>query len=118
MEDRERLEAGSRAGRPNGDHHDDCPAPIELILYVSAHTPRTASAIEQIKSVLSHRKFPRVRLTICDLSKDPEGGDADGIALTPTLVKRSPGPRTFILGHITNPALLLEMLEGCGEDRD
>ncbi len=100
----------------NSDHHDDCPDPIELILYVSADSPRTASAIEQIKSVLSHHKFPHVRLTICDLSKDPEGGNADGIAFTPTLVKRSPGPRTRILGHITNPELLLELLEGCGED--
>jgi CheY-like chemotaxis protein len=98
----------------NGDHHDDCPGPIELILYVSAYSRRSASAIEQIKSVLSQHTS-RVRLTICDLSKNPEGGNADGIAFTPALVKRSPGPRTFILGHITNPELLLEMLEGCGE---
>ena len=83
---------------------------------MSADSPRTASAIEQIKSVLSQHKFPRVRLTICDLSKDPEGGNNDGIAFTPTLVKRSPGPRTRILGHITNPELLLELLEGCGQD--
>lgn len=24
-----------------------------------------------------------------------------------------PGPRTFILGHMSNPDLLLEILEGC-----
>lgn len=34
------------------------------------------------------------------------------ITFTPTLVKRSPGPRTFILDHMSNPDLLLEMLEG------
>ena len=56
-----------------------------------------------------------MKLTICDLSKDPDAGSADGIAFTPTLVKRSPGPKTFILGHITNPELLLEMLKACDE---
>ena len=97
----------------NGEH--DCPDPIELILYVSARSPQTASALDQIKSVLGRYRPQRVKLTICDLSKDPKGDCVDGIALTPTLVKRSQGPRTFILGHITNPALLLEMLEACDE---
>ncbi len=40
-------------------------------------------------------------------------GEQDSIAFTPTLVKRSPGPRTFILGHISNPEVLVELLEGC-----
>ena len=108
----------ARAGSTGsgGNHQDDCPDPIELILYVSAESPRSAIAIEQIKSVLSQHKSLRVKLTICDLSKEPEGGNADGIAFTPTLVKRSPGPKTFILGHITNPELLLEMLEGCEDN--
>jgi CheY-like chemotaxis protein len=98
-----------------GDHQDDCPDPIELILYVSTESPRSATAIEQIKNVLSQHTSLRVKLTICDLSKEPEGGNADGIAFRPALVKRSPGPKTFILGHITNPELLLEMLQGCEE---
>jgi KaiB-like protein len=97
----------------NGEH--DCPDPIELILYVSEHSPQSANALDQIKSVLGRYKSQRVTLTICDLSKDLDGGSADGIAFMPTLVNRSPGPRTFILGHITNPELLLEMLEACDE---
>jgi CheY-like chemotaxis protein len=105
--------------RPGGNGFDDdgdCPDPIELILYVSAHSPRSASAIENIQQVLTRYKSSRVKLTIHDLSKDPNQGAADGIAFTPTLVKKSPGPRTFILGHITNPDLLLELLESCEEN--
>jgi hypothetical protein len=49
------------------------------------------------------------------LSTDPSAGNADRIAFTPTLVKRSPGPRTFILGHLSSPALVLELLKGCVE---
>lgn len=88
---------------------------IELILYVSAQSPRSAMAMANIKKALSRFQSPKVRLTIHDLSKDPSKGLSDNIAFTPTLVKRSPGPRTFILGHMSNPDLLLEMLEGCYE---
>lgn len=101
--------AGDDDGKP------DCPDPIELILYVSPHSPRSATAIENIKAALSRFHSSRVSLTICDLSENPGAGVADSVAFTPTLVKRSPGPRTFILGHLSNPALLLELLEGCDE---
>ena len=123
---RQRLDGGGRrrpappSGTPKsqrpGDTDGDCPDPVELILYVSAHSPKSAAAIANIKRVLSRYQSSRVRLTICDLSRNPEAGKADAVAFTPTLVKRSPGPRTFILGHITNPDLLVELLQACGED--
>jgi DNA-binding response OmpR family regulator len=90
--------------------------PVELVLYVSAHSPRSAHAIENIRRVVARFAPERVRLTICDLSADPGKGAADAVAFTPTLVKRSPGPRTFILGHISDPEVLCELLEGCGEE--
>ena len=107
--------SASPAGRPSDDGAPDCPDPIELILYVSAQSPRSATAIANVKAVLSRFHSSRVSLTICDLSANPSGGKADAVAFTPTLVKRSPGPRTFIIGHLTNPSLLLELLEGCEE---
>jgi DNA-binding response OmpR family regulator len=99
----------------NGQDNDDCPDPVELILYVSAHSVRSATAIKNIKRALEGQRAGRVTLTICDLSKDPALGQRDAVAFTPTLVKRSPGPRTFILGHITSPELVLELLDGCDE---
>lgn len=105
------LSSGSGRGT-DGDGRE----PIELVLYVSAHSPRSANAIKNIKDVLSRFESARVKLTICDLSQDPHQGLVDSIAFTPTLVKRSPGPRTFILGHIANPEILVEILEACGEE--
>ncbi len=102
-----------RSASSDGD--DGCPDPIELILYVSPHSPRSAAALQNIRKVLSRYRSNRVRLTVLDLSKDPARGDRDGIAFTPTLVKKSPGPRTLILGHITNPQLLIEVLDSCEE---
>ena len=127
---RQRLDDGGAKGprrlpavkpgssRPNGNNHQDdgCQEPIELILYVSADSPRSANAISNIKRVLSRYRSDKVTLTICDLARNPLLGEADSIAFTPTLVKRSPGPRTYILGHITNPDVLIELLDGCDLD--
>lgn len=90
---------------------------VELVLYVSAESPRSANAISNIRNVLSRYRSDKVRLTICDLSTNPGLGVEDRIAFTPTLVKRSPGPRTFILGHIANPEVLVELLDGCEFER-
>jgi CheY-like chemotaxis protein len=106
----------ARSTNHDDGNDNDCPEPIELILYVSADSPRSANAINNIKRVLSRYRSDKVRLTICDLARDPTLGNADSIAFTPTLVKRSPGPRTYILGHITNPDVLIELLDGCDFD--
>jgi CheY-like chemotaxis protein len=114
------VRRGASSSRPgdNGHGREDCPDPIELILYVSSHSPRSAAAIDNVKRVLAGYKGTRVALTICDLSKEPGKASADAIAFTPTLVKRSPGPRTFILGHLTNPELVLQLLGACDLDTD
>lgn len=104
-----------RAGSP-GDLNGgapSCPDPVELILYVSAQSPRSLAAVGNIRKVLERFAASRVKLTVCDLSQNPNGGVEDAIAFTPTLVRRAPGPRTFILGHITNPELVLELLADC-----
>lgn len=122
---RQRLDSSSGAprvahgaSRPRASSHDGGKphrGTVELILYVSAHSPKTASAIRNIKEAIARVAPDRVSLTICDLSKNPNDGTADRIEITPTLVKRSPGPRTFIVGHITNPDVVAELLESCDD---
>jgi CheY-like chemotaxis protein len=101
---------GGNGGAPG------CPEPVELILYVSSQSPRSFSAVRNIRKTLERFNSSRVKLTVCDLSANPNGGIEDAVAFTPTLVRRNPGPRTFILGHITNPELLLELLADCETD--
>lgn len=97
---------GAAGGTPG------CPDPVELILYVSSPSPRSKAAVQDVKKVLERFGSARVRLTVCDLSANANG-DVEG---APALVRRTLGPRTFILGHITNPELLLELLADCGAD--
>lgn len=114
-ESRPQKTTGSSGSKRPGDRGDgDCPDPVELILYVNPDSPKSAAAIERIKSVLARFESARVKLTICDLSLNPDRGSVDAVAFRATLVRRSPGPRTFILGHVTNPDVLVELLEDCG----
>ena len=103
----------SQASSEDGDGDLPCPEPVELILYVSSHSPHSAAAIRTIKKVLSRFERSRVRLTVKNLTEDPASGADDNVAFTPTLVRRSPSPRTFILGHMSNPNLLLDLLAEC-----
>jgi CheY-like chemotaxis protein len=112
----------SPATRGNGesDRHRNgdagCPEPVELILYVSSQSPRSYAAVRNIRKLLTRFKSSRVKLTVCDLAQDPSQGIEDSVTFTPTLVRRTPGPRTFILGHVTNPDLLMELLADCEGD--
>ena len=106
------IERPGAAQDPEGSG-TGCPDPVELILYVSSQSPRSFAAVKNIKKVLERFDSSRVKLTVHDLSLDPSRGIADAVAFTPTLVRKTPGPRTFILGHITNPQLVLELLADC-----
>jgi DNA-binding response OmpR family regulator len=116
-----------RAASPqhsSGDHGDpvggspECPGTIELILYVNAQSPQSVAAVTNVKKVLARLGSSRVKLTVHDLSLDPSPEIVDPGKITAgTLVRKTPGPRTFILGHITSPELLLELLADCESEQ-
>lgn len=48
--------------------------------------------------------------------RDPQAGEEDHIAFTPTLVKRYPEPRVWVLGNLRDTDLLRHLLLVCGVD--
>jgi CheY-like chemotaxis protein len=79
------------------------PARLELVLYISAHSPSSLRALRNFESVLSEFEPGEVAYAVCDLATDFSGAaDADRIAFTPTLVKRHPLPKEWFLGDLTN----------------
>lgn len=104
---------GNGRADADGNGGGACPEPVELILYVSSQSARSFAAVRNIRNVLKRFKSSRVKLTVYDLARDPGRGIEDSVAFTPTLVRKTPGPRTFILGHVTNPELVLELLADC-----
>ena len=95
------------------------PAPVELILYVNSRSEQSLAAVKSVEKVLGRLPSSRVKLSVHDLSFDPSPRMPGSETITPgTLVRKTAGPRTFIMGHITNPELLLELLADCDADQN
>jgi hypothetical protein len=98
------------------DGHGDNSHKIELVLYTSPASEKCQKALRTIYSVFEKYKASQVRFTICDLSRSA-GADDEPVLFTPTLVKRGPGPRTWIVGNLDQPELLIDLLDVSGVER-
>lgn len=89
---------------------------VELSLYVSPHSPSSLRALRNLNALLERYPGLPVVLTVRDLSR-PESlaeAEVDRIAFTPTLVKKSPGPRAWVLGTLDDVRPVLDLLEISG----
>jgi hypothetical protein len=102
------------SSKPGADDELKKPA-IELVLYVSSISPHSTAALRNLRRALAAHAGPAVKLTVHDLSKDPQRAEADGVHFTPTLVRKGNGPRTWIVGHLGNPQVLQTLLESALE---
>jgi CheY-like chemotaxis protein len=92
-------------------------ARIDLVLYTSAASEKSQRALRTIHRVLDNYDAHQVNLTICDLADQPAEAEEDSVVFTPTLVKRGPGPRTWIVGNLDQDDLLIDLLDVSGVDR-
>ena len=56
----------------------------------------------------------QIGFAVYDLAREPERAEADHVVFTPTLVKRRPEPRAWILGDLSDPSVLTDLLHMCG----
>jgi CheY-like chemotaxis protein len=89
---------------------------VELVLYVSSSSPASVLARRNLERLLAKFDGSQIKWTICDLVRDPLAGEADRIAFTPTLVKRFPEPRMWVLGNLREPDVVEDLLRVCGVD--
>jgi CheY-like chemotaxis protein len=104
--------------------HDSAPKPpgkgrsetVELVLYVSSTSPASLEAQQNLDWLLHGIDSARVRWSVVDLATDPWAGAADRVAFTPTLVKRGPGPPTWVLGNLRDRSVVADLLRANGID--
>ncbi|HET8648370.1 MAG TPA: circadian clock KaiB family protein, partial [Vicinamibacteria bacterium] len=106
--------AKGRSPGPVPPATESATAPVELALYVTMPWPSSLKAKRNMERVLAGFSPSQVRLTICDLAKEPERAEADGIVFSPTLVKRSPEPRAWVMGDLSDRRVLSNLLLMCG----
>jgi two-component system response regulator GlrR len=113
------LDAGPQ-GAAKGSPMDSGRAPashkVELVLYVSSASPMCIQARRNLEQLLGQFDRSQVKFTICDLERDPLAGASDRIAFTPTLVKRFPEPRMWVLGNLRESQILADLLRVYGVD--
>ncbi len=89
---------------------------VEFVLYVSSASPTSMQAQRNVERLVGQFDRSQVKLTICDLVHDPLAGEADRIAFTPTLVKKYPEPKMWLVGNLRDSEILLDLLRVCGVD--
>jgi len=91
--------------------------PVELVLYVRSIARSSRQARAAVEQVLSGFKGSQVRYTVHDLMEEPLAGAQDRITFTPTLVRRHPAPRAWLLGGVRDSQIVTGLLQACGVDR-
>jgi DNA-binding response OmpR family regulator len=86
---------------------------LDLVLYVSANSLPSLRARQNLEEILTDPSLP-VRLSICDVAQSPERAELDRVVFTPTLVKKTPPPRAWVLGDLSRASVVRDLLQACG----
>jgi circadian clock protein KaiB len=83
-------------------------AGLHLRLYVAGNAPNSLRAIANARAICDEHFASEHQLEIVDLLEHPRQGLADGIIVTPTLLKLLPLPVQRVIGNLsdTNQVLL------------
>ncbi|HEY0135965.1 MAG TPA: response regulator [Nannocystis sp.] len=91
---------------------------LKLVLYVTATSASSRRAQRNLERVLAQYDVAAVAVTMIDLSRDADAVDPeDRVAFTPTLVRRSPEPRAWLLGDLRDLGAVRSLLEDAGVAR-
>lgn len=89
-------------------------AKVELALYVSPPWPSSVRALQNIQRLLDPLPSGMVELAVFDLAKEPDRAERDRILFSPTLVKLAPEPRVWLLGDLSDPRPVIDLLSAAG----
>lgn len=80
-------------------------------LYIAGQSPRSRSAIQNIRRLIDEEFSDRCDLAIIDVYEHPQQAEDDKILATPTLIKEGPPPSRRIIGDLSRTAKVLDALD-------
>jgi len=83
----------------------------ELRLYVAGQTPKSLTALANLRLICEEHLKDKYRIEVIDLVKNPQLGQGDQILAIPTLVRRVPSPLRKIIGDLSNTERVLVGLD-------
>jgi circadian clock protein KaiB len=84
---------------------------IELRLYVAGETPKSITALSNLKKICQEHLRDRYTIEVIDLLKHPQLAKGDQILAIPTLVRKLPQPMRKIIGDLSNVEKVLVGLD-------
>jgi len=79
-------------------------------LFIAADTLNSVQASSNLNALCKAHLAGRHEIEVIDVFKDPKRALAEGIRMTPTLVKLAPGPVRRIVGSLTDVDRVMQML--------
>jgi circadian clock protein KaiB len=81
-----------------------------LRLYVAGNAPNSLNAVANAKTICEAHLGSQYELEIVDVLKHPRRALADGIIVTPTLLKLLPLPVQRVVGNLSDTSQVLRTL--------
>jgi len=79
-------------------------------LYVAGEALNSVQALANLRSLCRTQLPDRHEIEIVDVFREPKRALADGILMTPTLVRLAPFPVTRIVGTLSRTPIVLQTL--------
>jgi circadian clock protein KaiB len=79
-------------------------------LYVAGTTPNSEQAKRNLGALCRAHLHGKYKIELVDVMRTPERALADGIFMTPTLIKLAPSPVRMIVGTLERSPSLLDSL--------
>jgi circadian clock protein KaiB len=100
-----------KRAKPASSPHAAASEHYILKLYVAGQTPRSLSAIANIKKICEEHLQGRYELEVIDLYQQPQLAQGDQIIALPTLIKKIPPPLRRIIGDLSDTERVLVGLD-------
>jgi len=86
------------------------PVHFKLRLYVAGDAPNSVQAVANLGVLCREYLADRHEIEVVDVLREPERALADGVMLTPMLVKLKPEPTRKIIGTLSQTQTVLQTL--------
>jgi len=83
----------------------------ELRLYIAGQTPRSLTALANLKKICDEHLAGKYHIEVIDLMKNPQLARGDQILAVPTLVRKLPEPLRKLIGDLSNTEKVLVGLD-------
>lgn len=86
------------------------PSIVRLRLYVAGDAQNSLSAVENLHDICDRFLPERHQIELVDVLREPRRALADGVLMTPMLVRLAPGPVRKIVGSLSQTQVVLQAL--------